>query len=112
MGWARSAETPPARPTVRHRFRRSEGVLSGRVAGRTPHLATDVIEVPSRQHRQRLRLALATFAKRRAIAFSRVTRRLARPRMAQHIAPLEVAAVSRLLKDQILREMFAVVADM
>src|SRR6267143_2341805 len=67
-------------------------------------LAPDVLDRPAGERRQRAGLLLGAGPERLAITLPRLAPCLARPRMPQHIASLEVGAVGRLLEDEVFRE--------
>ena len=77
------------------------------------HLRADAGEVPAGELGQLARFIFLAPLDFTAVIIRGGTRCFfALPRMPQDVAPLEIGAIARLLEDQILREMIAVVANM
>jgi hypothetical protein len=71
----------------------------------------DVGDVPPGQHREGLRLALATLRQFGTISSGRIARAVPRPRVAKDVPPLKVRAIGCFLENEIFRKMRGVVAD-
>src|SRR2546427_11760107 len=75
------------------------------------HLLPHVRDLPSGQAGGVLRFFFLTLAQRAPVLLRGVAGGVAGPRMMEDVARLEVLSVARLLKDEVLGEVGAVVAD-
>src|SRR6516164_5645504 len=120
--WARFDRVGvPARRASRFLFlpeplppRRARGLGRGirDLARLMTDLGTNRRDVPARERRQALRLLLPTARQTLAIRDGCSARVAPVPRVADHVAPLEVCAIRRLLKGKILGKVRVVVSHM